>query len=67
MEKKTLRRRRVMAGILVVCILMATIMPGTAVKTEAAETARTETFVHPGMLHTAEAFEKAKANVENQV
>ncbi len=26
-----------------------------------------QTFVHPGMLHTAEAFEKAKQNVANQV
>ena len=26
-----------------------------------------QTFVHPGMLHTAEAFEKAKQNVTNQV
>lgn len=52
-----------------VFVLVVTAFSGYTGKTQIvkAQETKTRTFVHPGMLHTAESFAKIKKNIENQV
>lgn len=58
----------------IVSVILVLVMSVTAANgyigkehTVEAQEAKTRTFVHPGMLHTAESFAKIKSNIENQV
>jgi len=61
-SKKRLQKR--MAGFMAVVLVMSLMLPTVfKIETKAAE----RVFVHPGMLHTQEAFVKMRANVEKGI